>query len=715
MTESAATRAFGRFQLIRMLGQGGFGEVWLAYDPQMEAQIALKVLHQGLMSDGHFVKSVQREASLTQKIDHPNVVKIHEIGETAGRMYIAMAYIDGPTLAETIETGRRWSIDQVIMLVSQVASALDATHAQGVVHRDVKPANILIDAEGHAHLVDFGLAHAAMSSIGASANSVGMGTAAYMSPEQAGGQAGDRRADIYSLGVIAYELLTGQLPFRADTLMGYMMAHQNESPPYPSKFNPGISRNLQDVILKALEKDPNNRYKAAGAFSAALQKAATRKFRKARTRPPSKVGRVLRWAMVLLLLLGLPIGAFASGLVPLPPSIRERVAPIPPTATEDVPQATAAAPDTATSTPTEAPSATPTPEDTATPEPKPEDPTPTMTTTPTATATATATPTDTPTPTATPEPEAPLDAEGEIPSAYALQVIDGSTESGKGKLVVQIMYGDGRPLTNHMVRVYSQKQDISGNWVMDTRLAERRTDNAGLVEFSLQPGEFIVRTDYPGYNWGNSIDTQGLHSVPLEVGRVTQLRLSLGHLVVGFRRGDGSAISNQLVRIYRQKLDVGGQWVVDGSPIREGRTDNSGSVGFTMVPGRYIIRSDFAGYNWGNAYDVKGLVGFAVPPGQVSPMIYDLGRLVVGLTGSDGSALTNKLVRVYLQRLDLNGNPVVGSEAGSGRTDNAGMLNFNLTHGLYAVRIDDNYVFNIPLESGKITQYDGQTATVVDP
>jgi len=695
-----------------MLGQGGFGEVWLARDPQTDVQIALKVLHQGLMSDGHFVKSVQREASLTQKVDHPNVVKILEIGETAGRMYIAMEYIDGPTLADAIATGRRWTIDQVIMLVSQVASALDATHAQGVIHRDVKPANILIDADGRAHLVDFGLAHAAMSSIGASANSVGMGTAAYMSPEQAGGQTGDRRADVYSLGVIAYELLTGKMPFQADTLMGYMMAHQNDAPPFPAKLNPGISHHLQAVILRALEKDPDRRFKSAGAFAGALQKAAAHKFRKARTRLPSRVGRALRWAVVGLILVALPIGAVAAGLVPLPASLQERINPVAPTATaSDIP-APATAPATDTPTPTEAPTATATPTDTTAPadtaEPEPNDPTPANTATPTATATSTPTRTSTPTPAAT------TGAEGEILPAYQVQFVSGSTESGKGKLAVQIALGDGKPLTNWYVSVQSQKPDISGNWVTDSRLADGRTNNAGLVEFSLPAGRYIAALELPGYRWGDASDIQGLTDVPVETSKVTQLQISLGKLVIGFRYGDGKPIANQYVAVHLQKLDVGGNWVTDGRAA-DGRTDNGGTVAFNLTPGKYIIQSDFSGYNWGSAYDVEGRVDVPVPPGVVSTLIYDLGRLTVGLLKSDGTALTNRYVSIHVQDTDMGGNPVTGNRVADGRTDNAGMLSFNLTSGVYVISTEDIASFNIVIEGGKITQWDGQAYSIIDP
>lgn len=299
-------------------------------------------------------------------------------------------------------------------------------------------------------------------------------------------------------------------------------------------------------------------------------------------------------------------------------------------------------------------------------------------------------------------------------AAYTLQVAAGATESGKGGLIVQILRGDGQPMTNHYVSVHRQKQDISGNWVTDGKQDSTYTNNAGSAELSLDPGQYIVSIDLIGYNWGDAVDVEGLSSVPIERGQVTQLRITLGQLVVGFRYGDRKAITNQYVAIYRQKLDVTGKWVVE-QRVDSGYTDNGGTVTFNLVPGYYIIRSDFTGYNWGDANDVAGVMNFAVPPGEVTPLIRDLGQLVIGLQGSNGQPLTDKYTAIYIQEKDLSGNPISGDRIDSGYTDNGGIVRFNLTPGLYVVRVGESYTYNIPLEAGKITQWDGANATVQSP
>lgn len=299
-------------------------------------------------------------------------------------------------------------------------------------------------------------------------------------------------------------------------------------------------------------------------------------------------------------------------------------------------------------------------------------------------------------------------------ACYQLQIVEGATESGKGKLAVQIASGDGKPYSGVTVYVYWQKQDISGNWVTDGRPGYRETNNAGSAEMSLDPGRYIIAAGLPGYNWGNAFDVTGLTDVGVEQGKVTQLRISMGQLVVGFRLGDGRAITGKTVYVYRQKLDVTGKWVIE-ERVGYRDTDNGGTVTFNLVPGYYIIRSDFNGYNWGDANDVQGVMNFAVPPGQVTSLIRDLGQLAVGLQGSDGQPLKNKTVYIYYQEKDLNGNLITGDRIIYGDTDNGGMVYFNLTPGLYVVRVGESYTYNIPLEAGKITQWDGANATVQSP
>jgi hypothetical protein len=234
------------------------------------------------------------------------------------------------------------------------------------------------------------------------------------------------------------------------------------------------------------------------------------------------------------------------------------------------------------------------------------------------------------------------------------------------------------------------------------------------VEFSLPGGSYIVATDLPGYNWGDALDVEGLTNVPIEAGKVTQLSLSLARLVVGFRLGDGRALADQYVNVYQQKRDVGNHWVSDVRVWR-GDTDNSGTLTVNLVPGHYIIYSDFPGYNWGNAYDGEGIANFPIFGGETTTLIYDLGKLVVGLKDSNGNALTDEYVNVYMQDQDLNGNPILGDRVHRRDTDNAGIVSFNLTEGNYALSIDDATTYDIPIESGKITQWDGESYSVVSP
>lgn len=697
---SEQPQTFGKYQLIRQIGKGGFGEVWLAFDPQTKSKVALKVLHQSLMSDAQFIKKAQDEARLTQKIAHPNVVKVLEVGQAAGRVYIAMDYIDGPTLAELIKSGRKFTIDQSVTLVEQVAAALDATHMRGVIHRDVKPANILVDSNGNAHLVDFGLAHAAQTSLGQSAQSVGMGTAMYMSPEQASGQKGDRTTDVYSLAVIAYELLASRLPFQADNMMGYMMAHKDQTPPPLSKFNPAISADVEKVILKGLSKDPAKRYKTAGIFASTLQKAAARPFRKSGGQR-SRTGCVVV-PVAVVLLISIAVGSVALGIVKLPPEIAKVIGQTTPTAVVQAPPTTQPQP-TATPRPTDSPATSTTaPVATATAGPTelPSTTAPTVTPLPTNTPI----PAPTATPTNTPAPGELVELIGT--GAQVASLGNGATKSGQGRITVLIRNGLGQPINNHYVRISTQKKDLSDQWVVDQEITNAYTDNTGTISFDVAPGRYIVRSDFSGYNWGTARDVMGQADVPIEAGQITQLTISLSRLTVGFLRADGSIISNQYVRVWKQKRDLAGHWVTDNEVIN-GYTDNTGLVGFDLAPGYYIVGTKVDGYNWGDASDVMGTANTAMKPGAETQIILKLGQLAVGLIDPAGKPRNSQYVRVFTQQTDAAGNPITDNEVINGYTDNTGSVIFNLTPGSYAVRIGDQTAYNVMVEAGRITQGDG--------
>ncbi|RMG20945.1 MAG: hypothetical protein D6732_27825 [Methanobacteriota archaeon] len=292
----------------------------------------------------------------------------------------------------------------------------------------------------------------------------------------------------------------------------------------------------------------------------------------------------------------------------------------------------------------------------------------------------------------------------ELSSAYQIEIRDGSTQSGQGALIVQLLRGDRTPITGKQVSVYKQKQDLAGNWVVDGRsIKNGYTDSTGAITFDLDPGYYILSSNFTGYNWGDAYDVQGKANIRIEMGKITNVRIALAQLVVGFLRGDGTPIVGQPVRIYTQKKDLAGNWVTDGGILTQDYTDNTGTVTFNLVPGHYIISSNFDGYNWGTAYDVMGVADFALPAGQVTELIQRLGRLTVGLMDSSGNPLQGELVSVYLQVKDINNNIMAGDRASYNYTDNTGTVNFDLTPGFYAVRINDNYTYDVPVEAGRIT------------
>ncbi len=259
----------GRYRVLRRLGSGGMADVWLAEDTHLQRQVALKVLHRRFAQDQEFVQRFQREAESAAGLQHPNIVSVFDRGQFEGTYYIAMQYVDGPTLKQLIDRGL--TPEQAVTEIRQVLEAARFAHRNGVVHRDLKPQNVIINAEGVAVVTDFGIARAGVSEI-TQTGSV-MGTPHYLSPEQAQGFDVTAVSDLYSIGVMLYEALTGRVPFEADSAVAVAMKQVSQTPLRPSSINPAVSPALDAVVMRALEKDPGQRFQSADAFIAALDAA----------------------------------------------------------------------------------------------------------------------------------------------------------------------------------------------------------------------------------------------------------------------------------------------------------------------------------------------------------------------------------------------------------------------------------------------------------
>jgi serine/threonine protein kinase len=271
-------KTLGKYRIVENLGSGGMAEVYKAYHPGLDRYVAIKVLHSFLADEEGFLTRFQREAKIVATFRHPNIVQVYdfEFDTESNSYYMVMEFVDGPTLKEVLRkiahSGELLPLEEATRIVIAIANALDYAHKKGMVHRDIKPGNVILAQSGQIILTDFGIARMINTST-LTASGAMVGTPAYMAPEQGMGHAGDERADIYSLGAVLYQLVTGNLPFDADTPLGTVLKHINSPLTPPTSHNPDLSPNIEAVIVRALAKDPINRYQTAHELAVDLERA----------------------------------------------------------------------------------------------------------------------------------------------------------------------------------------------------------------------------------------------------------------------------------------------------------------------------------------------------------------------------------------------------------------------------------------------------------
>ena len=410
----AGPKNIGKYEILEEIGRGGFAIVYKARDPDLGRVVALKVLAPHLTWDPTFAQRFRREAQATAKLSHPHIVTIHEVGQDGEQLYIAMQYLSGSTLAELLKAEDAILLERALLILEQVADALDYAHRRGVIHRDVKPSNVMVEGTERgvqATLMDFGLVKAMESSESLTSAGVILGSPEYMAPEQADP---DRKSEIgpatdrYALGVVAYKMLTGRVPFDADSPLAVLRGQADKAPPNPRDIRKDLPQRAAQVLLKALSKSLRGRYPTAMSMVEALRR--TQKEVKQRpplpALPPRKRFPVWGWvaAGVLVLALvaaGVGLGSLMGGKTTPEPRATTVVA-VRPTDTPVGTDSPVAVPTATGSQPVAVgPTKTPTPKAVATDTPSPTG-TPTATATTTPSHTPTSPPTKTPTPTGTP-------------------------------------------------------------------------------------------------------------------------------------------------------------------------------------------------------------------------------------------------------------------------------------------------------------------------
>ena len=260
----------GKYRIDRLLGKGGMGQVFLAHDLTLEREVAIKVLPPDVAQDDQVVRRFQQEAKTAAKLDHPNIIPIYRVESEGGLNYFVMKYIAGTSLEDLLEKHEPLAVPDIQRILWEAACALGHAHQRGVVHRDVKPANIMFDHDGRVMLTDFGISKALQAATGFTATGMIIGTPHYMAPEQGKGSAVDGRADQYSLGIVGYRMITAELPFGGDSVHTIIYKHIYEEPPLASAKRPGIPGALTAAISRALSKDPDLRFPTMEDFATAV-------------------------------------------------------------------------------------------------------------------------------------------------------------------------------------------------------------------------------------------------------------------------------------------------------------------------------------------------------------------------------------------------------------------------------------------------------------
>jgi len=308
-------QSLDRYHILEQLGEGGMATVYKAYDTRLETDVAIKVIRTETIPPNLLEKSLkrfEREAKSLAKLTHPNIVKVMDYGEFRGKPYLVMPYLPGGTLKSKLK-GKSMPWHEAVQILTPIANALAYAHKHNIIHRDIKPSNILITENGQPMLVDFGVAKilGAEETMELTGTGVGIGTPDYMAPEQSSSKTVDHRIDIYALGVVFYEMVTGRKPFIADTPLAVIIKHANEPLPRPKQFVSTLPQAVENIIIKALSREPNNRYQNMGEFIAALDKVAKNeagtKAHKAEEAQPSQRMKLMFWlagSAVVIALIG---------------------------------------------------------------------------------------------------------------------------------------------------------------------------------------------------------------------------------------------------------------------------------------------------------------------------------------------------------------------------------------------------------------------------